>query len=392
MLYVDDNYFNSNNNNLCRYSTKLSTSYEIVDNKNIIISKPSIYSSDYFNIYTDIAITKFETAKLEFLYYLNPEKNVSYACGKVGFLFPSEKKGDLWRRNFINQIHNNIQNIDYSFTFRFDTDNEGYLIIGIESYEKTIKNENLISIYNQVEQYGNKQKWVFDMERIFVKNKFYQFEEGEFFINTDIEGFEFPYLFFMKLEDIFFSKYFDNNICKYKYIIIAIKFIAISCDAEKFGINDIKSFPEIKFLKYKLGFNFTFSGEELFYKKNNTYFFKIIFNSMYYKKGFKLGRLFLKKYQVIFNPDSNYVNFYKLTQIKEKRDYIKKEDYLNSGIFFRYFFISFIFFIVGFYLGRKFCLLRRNKYAKELEDDAFILDNEKNNINKENFEGYGLFL
>ena len=390
LFIVDDNYFKYNNSKLCRYSTSLSPSYKVIDSANVIMGKTSFYASDIFKIYTDSSMIKYQQSKMEFLYYKDTTKNISFACGKIGFLFPSEKKGDLWQRNFLNQITSHITNIDYSFSFNYNYNedkekmNDGFLIVGVESYEKKFeKNKNLISIYNKIDEYGNKQKWKFDMDQIFINNKYYQFDEGEFIISTDIEGFEFPYAFYIKLNEIFFYKYFENNICKSEYIIKALKLVVISCDGNSFNKKDIESFPDIQFLKYKLGFNFTFIGEELFYKKNNTYFFKIVFNSLYLKKEFKLGRLFLKKYQVIFNPDSNCINFYKNinNNIQSNSSNDKKSYY---QILIRYAIISILFLIIGVYLGRKFCLLRRKKYAKELEDDDFILNNEIKKREKEN--------
>ena len=58
-FYIDDNYFmNSQKKLFCKYSSELSSSYEV---KSDIESKyrNSIYASDYFKIYTDISLNKY---------------------------------------------------------------------------------------------------------------------------------------------------------------------------------------------------------------------------------------------------------------------------------------------------------------------------------------------
>ena len=332
--------------------------------------------------------------KMEFLYYKNKLNNISYACGNVGILFPLDKNSDLWKRNFLKQINKGIENKDYTFTLKYDKENkntekmdEGLFIIGIESYEKNMNpNNNLIIVYNKVDQYGNKQKWIFQIDNIYIgNNQLYQFENIEININIkiDIEGFEFPKFMFEKLNEIYFNKYYNNNICSNEVIDKNIRFIIIYCNKDKFEKKDIINFPEINLLKYKLGFNFSFSGEDLFYKYDEKYFFKILFNSIPYKKEFNLGKLFIKKYQVIFNPESNYMSFYKKDKILNEK--IEEKINIFYSIVFKFIFISIIFLIVGFYFGRKFCILRKNKYAKELEDmDNLISENRNNIIKKEN--------
>ena len=388
LFYIKDNDNNSNYNNICGYSTDLSPTFKVVNSENIILGKPSFYASDYFKIYTDFDKVNNRMINIEFLYYKNDKDNIaSKACGSVGFLFPKEQKGDLWKRNFINQISKDIKNIDYSFTFKYENEkmDEGLFIIGIESYEKNIsKNDNLINIYNKADKFGFKDKYQFLLVNIYIGyNNYFQNENIEISINikSDIEGFEFPKFMFNKLNEIYFNKYYNNNICEFEIIDRFKDYILIYCFEDKFGINDIKNFPEINLLKYKLGFNFSFSGEELFYKKGKKYFFKILFYSKEYRNEFNLGRLFLKKYQLIFNPISNYMAFYINNKINVKKVEQKNIFYLSLS---KYIFISIIFVIIGFFLGRKFCISRRNKYAKELEDnDNYISKYESINNKKE---------
>ena len=97
-------------------------------------------------------------------------------------------------------------------------------------------------------------------------------------------------------------------------------------------------------------------------------------------KEFKLGRMFLRKYNVIFNSDSKMMTFYRINEFKNK---IEKEE--NSGTknnalkILSYFFICLLFLVIGLYLGRKFCILRRKRYAMELDDNDYVYESNSNN-------------
>ena len=91
----------------------------------------------------------------------------------------------------------------------------------------------------------------------------------------------------------------------------------------------------------------------------------------------KLGRIFLKKYNVIFNSDSKMMTFYQInnnqnnnkTGVVENNE--KKEEKNKVLVVFSYIFIGLLFLSIGLYLGRKYCLYRRKKYANELDDNDF---------------------
>ena len=394
-LSIDDYLFSIDDNpdssyqikckDICRYSTELSENFEIVSFENVVRTKTSIYSRDYFKIYTDFSLNKNKEIKMEFLYYKNDTNNVSYACGKVGILFSRDKNSEMWRRNFINQIHTGININDYSFSFKYDNDDSGLFIIGIESYEKdNNKNTELINVYNKEDKFGSRQKWSFNIDNIYINNKYYQYEGIELSIKSDVEGFEFPSFMFDLLNEIYFNKYYNEGICVNEKLNNIYPYIIIYCYENKFSKNDIDNFPEISLLKFKLGFNLTFTGDDLFHKIGNKYFFKIIFSPILNMKELRLGRFFLKKYQIIFNPDSKSMIFYKKTNIKEGYKNIPNNTSIFSSSLFKFIIISILFLIVGVFLGRKFCLMRKRKYAQELIENQSELELETKNNKEEN--------
>lgn len=391
IFYIDDNYFFDERKKLiCRYSTQLSTSYEINPSNNNLPNnmKDSVYATDYIKIFSDISLNKFNLIQIEFRHAFDITKNISFACGKVGLLVPSNKLYINSGTNFINQIHDKLESIDYSFTLQFnksnkniDEMNDGLLIIGAESIERN-KNEELIHMYTKPNRYGSSTLWRFAVDQITIGNNFFEFKDEDFVIKADIEGIEIPYSFYNALNKIYFNNYYEKKLCQYE--IVNNGFIVIFCDSKLFTSKDIQNFPQINLLKHKFGFNFTFSGEELFYKKENTYYFKMPAYLDRYRIEFNLGRLFLKKYKIIFNSDSKSMYFYKPTTFKNENIYKLNRNKKNSGLIaISYIFIGLLFLGVGLYFGKRFCAIKRKIHANELEDNNYIYESKEKGIKKE---------
>ena len=190
-------------------------------------------------------------------------------------------------------------------------------------------------------------------------------------ISPEIEGLEFYAKYFDELYNIFFKKYIDRNICKIKKT--NETYIIIYCDAFRFGKNDINKFPRIIFNKFKNGLKFYFNGEDLFYYNNNKYFFMIIKN-LSYQNIFTLGRLFLKKYLLSFNPDKKLISFY---QDDDKKSNILNNNILNLLlVIIAILFIGVLILFSGIIIGRKI-YKKRKKIAYELDEDYTYKNNNK---------------
>ena len=91
---LDDRYFNNEetNNLICHYLRTLSNSYEIDNSKSLYYANNKKYdfAKEYFKIYSDIYLTKYNLYKMNFHHALDKFKNVSYACGEIGLLYASE--------------------------------------------------------------------------------------------------------------------------------------------------------------------------------------------------------------------------------------------------------------------------------------------------------------
>jgi hypothetical protein len=355
---------------LCRYSSKLSTSYELDPTKNIVKGhKEYAISTDLFKIYNDFTLNKYDMIKIEFKHYFDETEKMTFACGEIGILpFPIKKKIDFESsQNLFNQIHNKIKNIDFSFSFIFnneDKKDDGLLVIGYESIEKN-NNVELIPVYSKRNSYSDQFEWRFEIDRINIENENYDYTNEEIIIKTDIEGIEVPYPFHNKLDKLFFSKYYKSKICQSD--IINDVYIVTYCNSTQFTTDDIKKFPILNFYKTQIGYNFTFLGDELFYEKDGVYIFKMISYLERYKVDFHFGRIFLKKYKILFDAEN-------------KKIYVDKNKiFINENIEKNEFFFGFIivFLIVfnffAFYAFYKKFKTRKIK-AYELEEN-FVYKN-----------------
>ena len=102
------------------------------------------------------------------------------------------------------------------------------------------------------------------------------------------------------------------------------------------------------------------------------YIFFLIFknNGGFNKDIWKLGKIFLRKYQFSFNQDSKVINFY--VNMKNKKIKSKKNNGNTAFKFnINYFWITIciISLIIGIYIGNKIIIQNRKKRANELQDE-----------------------
>ena len=89
----------------------------------------------------------------------------------------------------------------------------------------------------------------------------------------------------------------------------------------------------------------------------------------------------MKKYQVIFNSDSNCLLFYKTNNLKKINN---NQTNIKIGLLtISYILIGILFLGIGIYFGKKFCKIGRRIYANELEDDNYIYESKNNEKQKE---------
>ena len=87
-----------------------------------------------------------------------------------------------------------------------------------------------------------------------------------------------------------------------------IRYNTTYCFRKNFTENELKTFPILILNCNELNFVFEFNYDDLFLKNNLIYFFKIIYNLDI--NFWKLGNIFLEKYQFLFNYDTKMFGLY----------------------------------------------------------------------------------
>ena len=75
------------------------------------------------------------------------------------------------------------------------------------------------------------------------------------------------------------------------------------------------------------------------------------------------------------------MTFYKINESKEGIEKKEKNFGSNNNALkiLSYVFICLLFLVIGLYLGRKFCIFRRKRYAMELDDNDYVYESSSKN-------------
>ena len=196
-----------------------------------------------------------------------------------------------------------------------------------------------------------------------------------------------PLEFFDSIIKNFFQEYFDQGICKQNKINNNYFYKYIECNYNTSF--KVSSFPTISFdhLGFDSIFNLTYKDLFIVDRKNNKYIF-LIFNKKD-TSSWELGRIFLRKYQFIFNEDLKSIGYYKSTNvynnIENNNNKVNKMKYAFLIIII--FIFSFLLFLLGMFCQKKFLNKDRKIRANELEENFSYESNfniDKNKINKKN--------
>ena len=287
------------------YNPSNSSSFNIISNINNSHFKNIISEDIYF--YTDINRTnksKYKISKILF-----PELIINQSLFNIiGMQVNSTNK----TYNLINLLKSKDIIDNYIWTIKFENLTQGKVIIGDfphNYYKNNYENKNLtlINTYSKgakifwgiqfsVIKFG--QKTINDLNIGKIEPKF-----------LDIIG---PYEYIIAIEEIFFEKYKNKDICKrifdkldgediFRYV----------CDKDMFEKKDIDLFPNLTLISAELNFSFVLTGKELFMEKNNKINFLIVSKFGKTDVDWKLGRIFLYKYQFVMDNDNNLIGIYK---------------------------------------------------------------------------------
>ena len=195
-------------------------------------------------------------------------------------------------------------------------------------------------------------------------------------LNPDIGFIVGPDKFYHYINKHFFRKY--RSIC-HQYRMNRTLIRVLECkNTESF---DISSFPDISFQVEDITFTLTYKDLFILDTKLNKYIFLIMQEG--YTFDWVLGRLFLKKYQLVFNERTKTVGYYK------SMNYYSSIDYIIDKIidFLKIIFIAIPSLYIVYVFLTKCKSNKRKKRKNELEneklDDDYLLKDKKD-VNKDN--------
>ena len=298
---------------------------------------------------------------------------------------------------------NLIKNYIWYLKYDEKNKNNGQLIIGnYPHFDKNInkkgKNElftenKFKKVYSTINKNRWNENWGLTFDNIYLKNittSDFIFEEDlndkrhkNALLNPNLGVIIGSQYYKFILEKSFLNKYLNNKICFQPILNINKNyedksFYYYYCNASY--IEQMKKeFMPIIFEHKEFQFNFTINFEDLYIRKNNYIFLKIIFEQNQ-NLDWVLGAPFISKYLFVFNSDSKEIGFYSKNINNNQIENSKKNilNYLVVG--FQKFAICFILILIGIFLGKKLFGLRRKLRANELEEKFEYKPADRQNI------------
>ena len=369
------------------------------------------FISDSFIFYNDINFTKnISVNKLDFIYAnASPDFfelfDIDQNCGYIGLQLSSgsqyfESNSIIYELRFANAIKKK----KWALTFKENSNKinnyDGALILGIEEEDYIdIFNINNISDYNSIYSLAYIMKqidWEVEFDEIY-----YEINNLKYSFNSSLQGqflFDYNYIicnidYFNSFKNNFFNKYINENICyidknetirKNKKSDIQMINVII-CDKSRF--KDMNKFPTLYFMHRKLNKTFEFNYKDLFQEIGNSLVFSIVLdeNDKYH---WTFGRMFLKKYQFVFDNDQKLITYIETFNTNEKEN-LSYNNTNNSEYIITILKILIIIgllggFGLGLFFGKKIWDKNKKKRANELDDDYdYVINNDKKKDEKD---------
>ena len=182
-----------------------------------------------------------------------------------------------------------------------------------------------------------------------------------------------------EIEKYFFTKEKTKTNCKKNRL--DNNFINFDCASK----DDIKDFPTIYLVHRTLGYIFNITYEDAFIEYNGRYHC-LIWIDMTYRKNWRMGKPFLKKYFFSYNGEKKIINFYDMKNSGIKKDGREKKEKEEEQKESKYDIVYIILIavlllavvVLSYVITRIFCKKEvKKKKANLLQDsDEMPIDNE----------------
>ena len=365
-----DNFYSNN------FSSNISLQEYVLDEDE---DEKAIKINESLSFFIDLNLTKkIKIKNFPILIKIN-QINSAKLCLLIGLLFRTS--GPFKLINFIEQLKLFKLIDNYAWTIKYISENEGLFIIGSEPhiYDTENYNESDLKTLNQP-IIRNNYNWNINFNKIYSGKNI--ISENNFCIISHVNKFimgnkEYNNAILKE----FFLEYLNKNICHFHHD--SLKQNYYYCNKSLFSKEDINNFPELSLFNADLEKNFIFNGEELFFEDKDFYYFKIYFND-YSQRNWLIGKMFLKKYQLIFDYDKRTIGYYSHKNILENER--KNQSSQNSKNNNKLFTVILIIIIGILLILTKICFshLLLNKHRKKLINELLEEENIKNKKSTEN--------
>ena len=378
---------------------KMRNKSECINNNKIEETNINVFNN--INLKSKINIDKinFNMIISKFSSEINFDNYKSIICGVIGFRIDIyqdsyEVKNDITKNFYLKGYTN-----ENEWLLKYTSNENGFLIFGSDNLKEIIPNYNSENLY-KIKALINKgnYNWAFDIQKVVCINKTKDKYNNEYIINKETVKAEINndfslihgnYKYYLFIKSNFFNKYIEKKICN-KNIIDKNenrRYIIFDCDKSAFGEKDLMDFPTLIFYDFNENVKFEFNYKDLFTETKYKFFFNIIF-SVYNVDNWILGKIFLKKYLIIINPENKLIKVYIDKNINNNTinniDDNKNGEKNNKKNYMLIIYIA-IFILFGFlcfYFGRKLRRERKQK-ANELIDE-YEYNSKYNKIKEEN--------
>ena len=364
------------------YNRNKSSNFEYTDLYDSPVSefddKMAHSAADSMKVYKDMKTKEYKTLeKMDF--YLGSDTNEPI-CGVIGFKL--DRYSQLCTNMSITSNFKARGFIDnYKWTIKYNTDEEGLLIYGTDM-EKIISDYDEKKIYSAKCRFLPTSPWAFNIDQIIIGENKETIEGNEMWIELENDNYFLTGNVFYErsINELFFKDFLDKEICfkniwatpKYKK-----EYYIIECNKEKFGKKQINKFPSLTFINREPQINITFDKNDLFTETKYKYFFNVVF-PVYNSGLWVFGKIFFKKYPVLFNVDQNIIEIYDSYTNNESDSDSHSTLYkvlISLGVIVLFIISGFLFYFLGKNLNKM-----RKKMANEMDDDFdYVNKNEINN-------------
>lgn len=308
------------------------------------------YVEDCLSLYKDInQIQKVEINNFPFMYLSSNTEQSSYGTLGLGLTLIDGYMGYY----FLNSLKNKKIINKEIWTIKYDKDNpdQGFLIIGEEPHNYDFLNFNVSDNSGSEEKfrwikkgeekeenlrYSNptnffmKNKtisWSLKFNEIFYNendeniktksNKKIKITEGEIAeLKLDLNNIIGTEDYRREINKSFFEPLINKNICYIKSH--KSEFIIYICNSNEFSAYKNK-FPSLHFFSKQLNDEFILSYKDLFTEEINDEIIFLVFFPTTKSSVWELGKIFLKKYDFVFETDNKLIGYYLPENEKEKK-------------------------------------------------------------------------